>query len=623
MTLRTCLLRFAPSFRLPACTARLSLLRRVRMHASGWLLVAAAGMLAQPAMVNAKADPNKQLNLSFEAADDGFDAARTNSVYTNWLADGIFESLLTYDYLARPVKLIPGTAEAMPEVSDDGKTFTFKLKKGIYFTPDPAFKGVRRELVAADYAYTLKRHLDPQVRSVQAGLFDGKILGMDALQKQAQASGKFDYDQAVAGLEVLDKYTLRIRLTAPDNVFLFHMAKSISGALAREVVEAYGDKVSQHPVGTGAYMLDQYVARSKIVLVANPDYRGFVWDFKSSGDAWDDQIVRDMQGKHMPQIGKISINIIEEEQSRWLAFSSGQLDFEILVPVASTKVLDNGKLKPEYAAKGLRLYRFVDPGTTRTIFNFKDPVVGGYSLEKNALRRAIALSYDLQSEIRNVWFTQAVAAEADIPPGVIGHDPKYRHSNRYDPVLANKLLDRFRYRRGADGYRTLPDGSPLLLKIHSSPKSRDYARMEIWKRSLDKIGIRAEFPTAGFADNLKSAYQCKLMMFGLGGVAGIPDGSDFMDSYYGPNAARGNLGCYDSPAFNEMYRKMMALPQGPERQAVFSQMERQMEADTVHSLELWRIRNWLIQPWVMGYKTHPVFRGDWRYLDVDMHKKPK
>ncbi len=599
-----------------------------RRACQGWgrhlaLLTLAGTLSGLSPLVQAKADPNKQLNLSFEAADDGFDAARTNSVYTNWLVDGIFESLLTYDYLARPVKLIPGTAEAMPEVADGGKTLTFKIKKGIYFTPDPAFKGVRRELGAADYAYTLKRHLDPQVRSVQAGVFEGKILGMDVLQKEARESGKFDYDKPLPGLEVLDKYTLRIRLNAPDNVFLFHLAKSISGAMAREVVEAYGDKISRHPVGTGAYMLSQYVPSSKIVLVANPDYRGFIWDFKSSGDPWDEQIVRDMKGKHMPQIGKIVINIIEEEQSRWLAFSSGQLDFEILVPVASVKVLENGKLKPEYAAKGLRLYRFVDPGTTRTIFNFKDPTVGGYTLEKNALRRAIALSFDLQSEIKNVWFTQALAAESQIPPGVIGHDPKHRRSNRYDPELANKLLDRFNYKRGPDGFRTLPDGSPLVLRIHSAPKSRDYARMEIWKRSLDRIGIRAEFPTASFADNLKAGYQCKLMMWGLGGVAGIPDGSDFMESYYGPNSGRGNLGCYDSPAFNELYRKMMALPQGPERQAVLTQMEQQLEADTVHSMELWRIRNWLIQPWVMGYKTHPVFRGDWRYLDVDMSKKPK
>ena len=570
----------------------------------------------------AKADPNKVLNLSFEAADDGFDMSRTNSAYSNWISDAIFESLLTYDYLARPPKLIPGTAEAMPEVSDGGKTYLFKLKKGIYFTPDPAFKGVKRELVAADYAYTIKRHLDPKVRSVQAGLFEGKIVGLDDLVKQAK-DANFDYDKPIAGLEVVDKYTLKIRLNAPDNVFLYHLAKSISGAMAREVVEMYGEQVSQHPVGTGAYMISQYVPRSKIVLTANPDYRGFIWDFKGTGDAWDEQIVRDMKGKHMPQVGRVEVRIIEEEQSRWLAFASGQLDFEMLVPHASTKVLKDGKLVPEYEKKGLRLYRFVDPGTTRTYFNFEDPIVGGYSKEKNALRRAIAMSYDLKSEIDTVWYGQALAAEQDIPPGVIGHNPQYRSSIPHDPDLANKLLDRFGYKKGADGFRSMPDGSPLLLRIHSAPKTRDIARMEIWKRSLKKIGIRAEFPVAGFADNLKAAYQCKLMMFGLGGIAGIPDGSDFMESYYGPNSGRGNMGCYKSAAFDAAYQKMMSIEQGPERQKLFEQLERQLEADTVHSLELWRIRNWLIQPWVQGYKTHPVFRGDWRYLDVDLSKKPK
>lgn len=578
-----------------------------------------------PMQAQAKADPNKVLSLSFEAADDGFDMARTNSAYSNWVADAVFESLLSYDYLARPPKLMANAAESMPEVLDGGKTYVFKVRKGIYFHDDPAFKGVKRELTAEDYAFTLKRHLDPAVRSVQAGQFEGKIVGLDDLAKEAKATGKFDYDKKVEGLEVVDRYTLKVRLTQPDNVFLYHMAKSITGAMAREVVQAYGEQVSQHPVGTGAYKLTQYIPRSKIVLTANPDYRGFIWDFKANpGDEWDERVVKEMKGKEMPQVGRVEVRIIEEEQSRWLAFSSGQLDFEMLVPHASTKVLDkSGKLLPEYVNKGFRLYRFVDPGSTRTYFNFEDPIVGGYTKDKIALRRAITLAYDLKAEIDTVWYGQALAAESDIPPGVVGFDPNYRASIRHDPVLANKLLDHFGYKRGKDGFRTMPDGKPLLLKIHSAPKTRDIARMEIWKRSLEKIGIRAEFPVAGFADNLKSAYQCKLMMFGLGGIAGVPDGSDFTDSYYGPNALRGNMGCYRSAAYDEMFKKSMSIPHGPERQALFNQMQRQLEADTVRSLELWRIRNWMMQPWVLGYKTHPVLRGDWRFLDIDLSKKPK
>ncbi|MFZ3000984.1 MAG: ABC transporter substrate-binding protein [Undibacterium umbellatum] len=582
------------------------------------VLTALLCSLSLPAI--AAADPNKVLQLSFEAADDGFDAMRTNSTYSNWLADAIFEGLVTYDYLARPAKLIPNTIVSLPEITDGGKTMTFRLKKGIYFAPDPAFKGQRRELLASDYAYTFKRLVDPNNRSVHSRVLEGKVIGLDELTAEAKKTGKFDYDKPIAGLETPDNYTLIMRLKASDPSLIYYLAKPLGGAVAREVVELYGEAVNQHPVGTGAYMLKQYVPRSKIILEANPEYRGFVWDFKGTGSEWDKQIIKDMKGKQMPQVGRVEVAIIEEEQSRWLAFDSGQLDFEMLVPAASVKLLDQGKLKPEFIAKGLRLYRFIDPGVTRTYFNFQDPTVGGYSKDKIALRRAIALSYNLQEEIDQVWFGQAIKAHGMVPPDVVGHDASYRNSNVYDPALANKLLDKFGYKRGEDGYRSMPDGSPLKLRIHSAPKTRDYARMEIWKRSLDKIGIRAEFPVAGFADNLKSAYQCKLMMFGMGYVADIPDGIDFLESYVGSNAYRGNNGCYKSATFDEAFEKARLMPNGPERQKLFNTIERIMEADTVHSLELWRVRNWLIQPWVKGYKTHPIMRGDWRFLDVEKNK---
>lgn len=582
-------------------------------------LAVLAACLSLPHASMAAADPAKVLHLSLEAADDGFDLSKTNNLYSNWIAEGVFESLLQYDYLARPAKLMPGTAEAMPEVSDGGKTYVFHIRKGIYFTPDPAFNGQRRELVANDYAYAIKRHLDPKVRSVQASVYAGKIVGLDALAAEAKKTGRFNYDKPIAGLETPDRYTLRIRLLAPDHTLPYHLANVIAAGIAREVVEYYGEDVGRHPVGTGPYMLKEYVPRSKITFVANPDYRGFVWDFQSSGDPWDEKIIRTMRGKHMPQVGRVEISIIEEEQARWLAFASGQLDFEQLSDPASPKVLDKGKLKPEFAAKGLSLYRQAEPGTTRTFFNFRDPTIGGFTPEKIALRRALAMLYDFKTEIAQVRFGQAVKAQSLVPPGVAGYDPNYRASIAYDPVLANKLLDHFGYKRAADGFRTMPDGRPLTIRIHSAPKTRDIAMMEIWKKGLDKAGIRAEFPVSGFADNLKAAYRCELMMWGLGGTAGIPDGSDFLESFYGPNAEQGNFGCYQSAKFDEAYEKARLMPDGPERQQLYTLMERQMEADTVMVLGLWRLRNWLIQPWVQGYKTHPILHGDWKYLDIEKH----
>jgi len=582
--------------------------------------VCAMGASWMPAWVQAVADPAKVLRVAFEAADDGFDMVRTNNnLYSTWIGEAIYENLLTYDYLARPAKLIPGTAQAMPESSEGGKTYTFRIKQGIYFTPDPAFKGVKRELTAADYAYTIKRVLDPKNRSPQASAFEGKIVGLDEVVAAAKKSGHFDYDQAVAGLETLDRYTLRIRLNAADHTFLYLMAHSTTGAVAREVIDFYGQDTGRHPVGTGPYLLQQYVPRSKIILTANPDYRGFIWDFQSSGDPWDEQVIREMRGKKMPQVGRVEINIIEEPQSRWLAFASGQLDYDQASDSAIPKILDKDRLKPEYVKQGVRLYRYVEPAIVHTIFSFKDPIVGGMTPEKIALRRAIAMSYDIKEDIAQLRNGQAIKAQSVIPPGVAGHDPHYRSSIGYDPDLANKLLDRFGYRRGPDGFRTLPDGSPLILKINSSGSSRDLATMELWKRSLDRIGLHTSFPVSNFADNLKAASECKLMMWGLGGTAGIPDGVDFLESSYGPNIGQGNLSCYDSPAFNAMYQKARKLPDGPERQALYSLMNRQIEADTSQVLTVWRMRNWLVRPWVKGYKKHPILHPEWQFIDLEKH----
>src|SRR6185295_4059461 len=98
------------------------------------------------------------------------------------------------------------------DVSDGGATYVFKFKKGIFFTADPAFNGKPRELVAADQAYAIRRMLDPVVKSPWLWLIDGKIVGADAVRSEALRSGKLNYEAPIAGLEVVDRYTLRIRL---------------------------------------------------------------------------------------------------------------------------------------------------------------------------------------------------------------------------------------------------------------------------------------------------------------------------------------------------------------------------------------------------------------------------
>ena len=565
------------------------------------------------------ADPNKVIRIAFPGADDGFDMVRTANYYSAIVASAIQEPLLTYDYLARPAKLVPNTAETMPIVSDGGKVYIFHIKKGIYFSPDPAFKGVKRELTAQDYAYTFKRFLDPKNHSPSASFLSGKIEGMDFELKKAKQLGRFDYDAPVRGLETPNRYTLRITLKEPDYNFLYIMAYSGFGAVAREVVDHYGAQVGQHPVGTGPYMLQTYVPRSKIVLVANPNYQPFIWNFKPTDDAWDKQLVQDMQGKKMPQVGRVEISVIEEAQSSWLAFQSKQLDLMSIPASFAPIALDGSTLKPDLAKQGILLNRSIEPEVTYTVLNYKDPVIGGNSLEKIALRRAIIMSYNTADELEIVRKKQATKAEMIIPDGVVGHDPSYRSSVGYDPDLANKLLDHFGYKRGRDGYRTLPDGKPLLLQITTESNSTSQQISEIWQHGLDKIGLHATFPVSNFADNLKAATQCKLMMWGGAWIADYPEGDNFMQLLYGPNSGQGNHGCYASPAFDTLYAKAKSLPPGAARNQLYAQMNRQVEADSVWLLGVSRVSNSVIRPWVKGYKRHPILASYWQYLDVEKH----
>ena len=450
------------------------------------------------------ADPAKVLRIVFPTAETGFDPARVSDLYSATVNEAIFERLLTYDYLARPAKLVPMVAEAMPEVTENGRVYTYRIRKGIHFTPDPAFKGAKRELVAQDFIYSFMRFMDPKNRSPYAFLVEGKIEGLDALAEKAKETGKFDYDAKIPGMVAVDRYTLRFRLVQNDYNFPYVTAMVPSWVVAREVIEAYGDDTLAHPVGTGPYMLKSWTRGSKIVLEANPDYRGFVWDFAPGADPWDQTLVAAMKGKRMPQIGRVEISIIEEDQSRWLAFNQKEIDHLNLPATFRTEVFEaDRELKPEWTEKGVTVFRAIDPDITYTYFNFRDPLVGGFAKEKIALRRAIIMAYNLDEEIRVLRKHQAVAAEMPIPAGVVGHDPSYRSINRYDPALANKLLDYFKYARGKDGYRTLPDGKPLVLRYASGTTAIEREFNELWKKSMDAIGLRIEFDVTKFADRLQ------------------------------------------------------------------------------------------------------------------------
>lgn len=427
---------------------------------------------------------------------------------------------------------------------------------------------------------------------------------------------QLDYDAPVAGLETLDRYTLRITLTHSDYTFPQVMALPQLAAVAREVVNAYPGEVAAHPVGTGAYVLKKWVPASRIVLQANPAFRGIAWNFEPGDDPADKAIAARMRGKKMPQIGTIDISVMEEAQSRWLAFQRGELDI-LDVPAAFAPVaLPGSKLAPALAKQGVYLSRLLQPSINYTAFNLSDPVIGGFGKDKLALRRAIAMAYDVEAEVTTIRNGQAEPLQTVIPAGVAGHDPRYRTSVHHDVETANQLLDRFGFRKGRDGWRRLPDGKPLTITYSSQTTATAREFEVLWKKAFDSIGVRMTVDKGKFSDQIRAAIACRHQMWSYGWLADYPDGDNFMQLLYGRNVGQSNIACYVSPTFDALYEKSRLLPDSPDRDTLYDQMTKQFEADTPWRLGTEVYRNALAHANVIGYKAHPVLLAEWIYADV-------
>jgi ABC-type transport system substrate-binding protein len=601
----------------PACLARA--LRRL----------AIAALAACAALPAGAADPAKTLRIAFTIAETSFDPAFASDAASDGVIANVFEAMLDYDYLARPVKLVPRTLEALPTVEDGGRTYVVRLRKGIHFTPDPAFKGRPRELTAADYAYGFKRHLDPIQNSPWAWLLDGKLVGADEAQARAKKEGRFDYDAPLPGLEVVDRYTLRIRLKAPDYRFPYVLAVPNMAAMAREVVEAYGRDIGAHPVGTGPYRLGEYKRSSRIVLEANPGFRRVTYTPSGTVPRELQAVADAMRDKPLPFAHRIEISIIEEGQARWLAFLNGEQDLIDAPGIPSEFVeqaLDaKGRLRPELAAKGIRHEVLLRPNVYFTYFNMEDPVVGGYTPERIALRRAIGMSYDNAEAIRVLYKGRAVPAQGPLPPDIEGYDPKHRtNAQVHDPAAARALLDKFGYRdRDGDGYREAPDGKPLVLQRWSTPNSAQRQADELWKKSLDAIGLRIEFRKDRLPELRKMARLGKIPMRGDGWNGDYPDAENFMQLLYGPNAGQENYARFNLPEFNKLYDQARALPDSPQRTALFARMTELVVAYAPWRLTVHILEDHLAHRWVRGYAAHPIRSQTYMYTDVDPDERRK
>jgi oligopeptide transport system substrate-binding protein len=585
-----------------------------------------ACVLSASFLLSAPAHAEKVIRIAYTSAERGFDCAAESDEFTGTLCDNIYDSLLQYDYLARPVVLQPRAAAAMPDISADGRTYTIRIKRGITFTDHKLFGGKARELTAADYAYSLKRLLDPTVKAQWQFLLEGKFVGLETLQADAKTTGKFDYDRPVRGIETPDRYTLVLRLKEPDYNLNYILAMPATAAVAREVVEFYGTAFAENPVGTGPYRLKEWRRSSKIVFVRNPAFREEVFATVAASTPEDLAIATALKGKRLPIIDRIEVSVIDEDQPRWLAFLNREHDYLRPVPeVYADIALPGGKVAPNLTAQGIRKVANEQAWLVYTMFNMQDPVLGGYTPERIALRRALSIAYPVADEIAILEKGQSLEAFSPIAPGMTGFTNERASWHEYNPAKAKALLDLYGYiDRDGDGWREAPDGSQLTIDLASYPVLRERQRNELWKRAMDAIGIRMTFKKIERLPDLRKQAQAgKVQMWTYGWIADYPDGENFLQLFWSKSIGGANYAMYSRPEYDALYEQIKIMPDSPARTQRYRQMVKMLWVDNPWRVHYLRQRTILLHPWVIGYKKHPFGHESWRYLDIDTTKLPK
>lgn len=289
-------------------------------------------------------------------------------------------------------------------------------------------------------------------------------------------------------------------------------------------------------MGTGPYRLSEWKRGSKLVLEAHPGYREAY--FRGSGDPADAELVAAMKGRRVPMAGRIEVNIVDEDITRRRLFEKGDLDFVQLRGEVATRPLADGKLKPPYAARGIARHVSVEPFLFSLYFNMKDPVVGGMTHERVALRRAIAMAWDADAAVTVVLSGQAMPAGQMIPPGVTGHDPGQPPTIDMRPQRRERASGPFRIRQARS--RRLPHRARRLAadSYADAADRRRLARLpdavEAQPR-CDRTAHRVEL--APFQEVIKDLENGMYQMY-QDGFGGAPTGYNILAQLRDPAAAR-------------------------------------------------------------------------------------
>jgi oligopeptide transport system substrate-binding protein len=534
------------------------------------------------------------------------------------VAAQIFECLYEYHYLKRPYELQPMLAESMPTVSPDGLVYTIGLKKGVRFADDACFAGGKgRELTAHDLVYAWKRIANIKYLSSNWWIFEGRIVGLDDFRKYTETcelAADVDYSRPVEGLQTPDDYTLIIRLTKPWPQMIYLLAHLPTAAIAKEAVDYYGDRIINHPVGTGPFVLSKWNRGSYMELVRNPNYRDEFYPSEGEPGDFENGMLADA-GKKLPLVDRIVSVVVEEDPPRWFLFMRGKIDISgIPKDNFSEAISGHGVLDERMKRLGISLTTFRDPSTYWIAFNMEDPILG----KNKPLRQALSCAVDRQKFIDMFTNGRGELAYGFIPPIMKTYDPAIKTiaGTAYDPERARTLV--------AEAERV--HGGKIPKISLALPGTDTVSRQEggMLSDCFRAVGLDVEIDYMDWPTYQGKMKTKSLQMFMSGWVADYPDGENFLQLFYSKNASPGpNNFNYSDPVFDKLYEQLAVMPETSQRDELYRKAERMAVEDCPAIFIMHGVAYVLQHDWAHNYKPGIFNYGTSKFRRIDAEKRAR
>lgn len=543
------------------------------------------------------------VNINISADVQTLDPAISYDLVSGTILNQTYETLLQYHYLKRPYTLEPLLAEEMPSISEDGKTITIKIKKGVKFHDSLGLPA--RTLKSQDFITQFKRIAFKPTKSNGWFLFKNKIVGLDAFRKLAKNDFKKFKSLAVEGLIPYDDHTLVIKLKNPYPQFLNVLAMNFTAPVPIEAVEKFSNNLSNIEVGTGAFYLKDYNPSSNIELKKFKNYHEQF--YPSEGDRYSNSnnLLKDA-GKKLPLLDGAKFHIIKEDQPRWLQFLNKKIDL-LRIPKDNfaNAVKAGGEISKELKDKGIALQ--IAPSLTYwwISFNMKDSIVG----KSKNLRLAIAHAIDIDRYISLFTNNTGQKAFSIFPPGIPGYTASSKIMNSYDLDRARDYLKKAGYENG--------NGLPIInYDVRGSDSTKRQAG-EFIKTQLEKIGIRVNVVTNTFPGFLKKKRTGKLQMWLGGWAMDYPDAENTLQLLHSKNHPPGPNGTqFSNKEFDQLFDELKILPNDQPKFDIMNKMEAIVHQNTPWVMLYYRREYRLFYTYLKNYRYSPISGNFLKYLRI-------